>query len=144
MSNFALNYQIRKQIYFQAMVLPVLGPAPKRARWCLVYPLKIFRREDWTAYSEAHLTESFESIATRVPDPNQETIMLAEEPSAKEIRLDMKEELARAGAIGDRLGEYFMRQQVNQAVFSFDRPNVMTRDAAERIDSLDTSPSCVA
>lgn len=103
------------------------------ARWCLVYPLKIFRRDDWAQHSDAHLTEVFQHIANRAPDPNQETVMLTEEAAAKEIRLDMKEELVQAGMLGDRLGEYFIREQVNQAVFSFDRPNVITRDATERI-----------
>jgi hypothetical protein len=96
-------------------------------------PPKIQRNEDWTPLPGEMLAATFQIIAGRIPFSEQTPVTLIEEAGAKAVRLSLHKEIEEAGKLGDRLKEYFIREQVNQAVFALERPNVMTTVVAQRI-----------
>jgi hypothetical protein len=114
-------------------------------RWTTVAPPRIRSAKDWIRLPQEILAETFNRLRSRLPLVAERTlpvspvivtsqpVLLTEEEGAKEIRLATKKTLDDAGKIGLRLSEYFVREQVNRAVFSIAHPNVMTAADAERI-----------
>ena len=113
-------------------------------RWTIVCPPIIPNTMDWCPLAPDLLGKTVHRIQERLPkcedaigDIPPKILSgpqyLTEEPGAKEIRLKVQQELAKAGEKGKRLIEYFIREQVNQAVFSIRNPLVMTTADAEYV-----------
>lgn len=88
-------------------------------RWAIANPPRSrdYDEKDWERLSEEEIHEAAKNLASAVYDLQiGEPTVLIEEPGATKIRLEVKKMLIDAGDIGKRLLEYFMREQVAQAV----------------------------
>jgi hypothetical protein len=72
------------------------------------------------------------SLATKVFElaSRGNPMTLIEEPGATKVRLETKAMLKKAGKVGNRLLDYFMREQVAQAALAVDGSLVMTEKQA--------------
>jgi len=95
-------------------------------------PRFVFRKDDWTQIPDRELEKLFLPLMNRLPDRST-AVFLEETPEAKEIRLEAREYFSKAGRLGKRILEGFVKEQVNRGVMSKDHPNIMTGKDAERI-----------
>jgi hypothetical protein len=102
-------------------------------RWGLCNPPEIhdYDNKDWQRPNEAILLEAKGWLADRVLKLFEgQRIVLTEEPGAEAIRLEVKSMLRKAGKVGKRLMDYFMREQVAQAAVADNGCLVMTTEQA--------------
>ncbi len=102
-------------------------------RWGVVNPPEdhSYDDRDWQRLDESQYQGVSTQFTTRVIELRKgEPIVLTEEPEAAKIRLAVKAELKKAGKVGKRLLDYFMREQVAQAAMSIDGYGVMTAKQA--------------
>jgi len=102
-------------------------------RWGIINPPEdhFYDDKDWKPLSDAEIQEAIAPLATRVFELKQgDLIVLTEEAGAVKIRLETKAMLKKAGKAGKRLLEYFMREQVAQAVLAVDGQLIMTTEQA--------------
>jgi hypothetical protein len=102
-------------------------------RWGLVNPPEdhSYDDRDWQRIDESEYQGVIMQLTTRVHELRKgEPIVLSEEPDAAKIRLEVKAMLKKAGKVGKRLLDYFMREQVAQAAMSADGRFVMTANQA--------------
>ena len=107
-------------------------------RWGLVNPVPIhdYDDKDWERLSDGVLAQAKTALTERVfqlmqGDLQGGCIVLNEEPEATQIRLEVKAMLKKLGAVGKRLMDYFMREQMTQAVTSTDGRSIMTGEQAK-------------
>jgi hypothetical protein len=102
-------------------------------RWGLVNPPEdhSYDERDWEPVSDAEIQTVISPLASKVFELRQhDPVVLIEEDGAGKIRLETKAMLKKAGKAGKRLLEYFMREQVAQAVVAADTRLVMTTQQA--------------
>ena len=102
-------------------------------RWGVVNPPEdhSYDDRDWQGLDESEYQGVSTQFTTRVIELRKgESIVLTEEPEAAKIRLGVKAVLKKAGKVGKRLLDYFMREQVAQAAMSVDGRFVMTAGQA--------------
>jgi putative DNA primase/helicase len=102
-------------------------------RWGLVNPPEdhSYDERDWEPVSDAEIQAAISPLASKVFELRQgDPIVLIEEEGATKIRLETKAMLRKAGVAGKRLLEYFIREQVAQAVVALDGRLVMTEAQA--------------
>jgi putative DNA primase/helicase len=103
-------------------------------RWGLTNPPEdhSYDDKDWEPLGKEEIGASISPLVSRVFQINQrDPIVLEEEEGAAKIRLEVKGLLKVAGKVGKRLIEYFMREQVVQAITAVDGRLVMTAEQAE-------------
>jgi hypothetical protein len=103
-------------------------------RWGLVNPPEdhSYDEKDWEPLSQEVIQEAVSPLVTAIFTLSQASpVVLAEEPGAARIRLEVKGMLKKAGKAGKRLLEYFMREQVAQAAVSTTGQLVMTEEQAK-------------
>ncbi len=102
-------------------------------RWGIVNPQPdhSYDDKDWEPLSDQKIQDAINPLTEKVFNLKQsEPIVLVEEAGAVKIRLEVKSMLKKAGKAGKRLLEYFMREQVAQAVVALDGRMVMTTQQA--------------
>ena len=102
-------------------------------RWGIVNPPAdhSYDDKDWEPLSDQEIQDAINPLTEKVFNLKQsEPIVLVEEAGAAKIRLEVKSMLKKAGKAGKRLLEYFMREQVAQAVVALDGRMVMTTQQA--------------
>lgn len=102
-------------------------------RWALANPLVShdYDDRDWERLDDSVFQEVAGRLARRAFElQTGERIVLTEEPGAQKIRLEVKSMLKKAGKVGKRLLDYFMREQVMMAGTAVDGGLVMTAQQA--------------
>jgi putative DNA primase/helicase len=90
-------------------------------RWAVTNPPENhdYDDKDWERLEETVIQAAIHDLTVRVTEVLRgERITLVEEPGARAIRLEVKAMLKKAGKIGKRLLDYFMREQVAQAAMA--------------------------
>ena len=114
-------------------------------RWGLVNPVAIhdYDDKDWERLSDEVLGQAKTALNVRVHSllvgedgkPATSCRLVMEEPEATKIRLEVKVMLKKLGAVGKRLMDYFMREQVVMAATSTDGRLLMTGEQAKYAQS---------
>jgi len=103
-------------------------------RWAMVNPPPIteYDSKDWERLSDEVIQQAVGELTAVVFNLRSAgaPIALTEEPGAAKIRLEVKTMLKKAGKVGKRLMDYFMREQVAQAATAVDGRLVMTTEQA--------------
>lgn len=102
-------------------------------RWGLVSPPEdhSYDDRDWAPLSETEIQEAINALSHKVFELTQgNPVVLTEDEGAAKVRLETKAILKKAGKAGKRLLEYFMREQIAQAVTATDGRLVMTTKQA--------------
>jgi len=104
------------------------------SRWGLVNPEPIhdYDDKDWERLDRSVVDHAIEDLTVCIFEllGTGQIVVLEEEPQAQKIRLEVKAMLRKAGKMGNRLMDYFMREQVLQAAVAVDNRLVMTAEQA--------------
>ena len=103
-------------------------------RWGLTNPTENhhYDNKDWEPLPDSEIDPFIAQLNMAVLNIHKgQPVVLVEEDGAAKVRLEVKAILKKAGKVGKRLLDYFMREQVVQAVTAVDGRMVMTTQQAE-------------